>query len=249
MELQRNWVRPQKMDARNIDFKYYEHYDPFPREFTGEIFKHCRCVNAYSQILKFKQKNGEERECEKLDLVFIIDDKYYFTHSIWGARKNSSGEWGANPVALQDFLYICEAQNQHSTELSSEHETDWGSQTIYPEIAGQCFTLIIAKTGDRHYKERTYDVNRCTILSDKGLSALEIQGAVTVPVEYKDETNELHRQYCEYKGMGYQPVFGVAGQAPVQQPAPTPVPPVAPVAPVAPAPTQEPSFSDDDIPF
>lgn len=251
MELQRNWVRPQKMDARNIDFKYYEHYDPFPREFTGEVFKHCRCVNAYSQILKFKQKNGEERECEKLDLVFIINDSYYFTHSIWGARKNSNGEWGANPVALQDFLYICEAQNQHSTELSSEHETDWGSQTIYPEIAGQSFTLIIAKVGDRHYKERTYDVNRCTILSDKGLSAVEIQAAVTTPLEYKDETNELHRQYCEYKGMGYQPVFA-AGQAPAA--AAASVPPVAPApapAPVAQATSApvEPSFNDDDIPF
>ena len=83
------------------------------------------------------------------------------------------------------------------------------------------------------------------------MSAVEIQAAVTTPLEYKDETNELHRQYCEYKGMGYQPVFA-AGQAPAASTAPVPpvapAPAPAPVAQATPAPV-EPSFNDDDIPF
>lgn len=254
MELQRNWVRPKEMDARNIDFKYYEHYDLFPREFTGEIFKHCKCIGASSQIMKFKTKSGEEKETEKLDLVFVIDNKYYFTHSIWGAKKQSDGTWGANPVALQDFLYLCEVQNQHSTELSVEHETDWAVQNLYPEIAGQSFTLIIAKTGERNYKERMYDVNRCVILSDHGLSAVEIQNGTTVPFEYKEITNKLHSAYCEFKGMQFTPVFDMTTAQPVAAtpvpPAPqvAPVPPVAPVQSQASAPQVQP-FNNDDIPF
>lgn len=252
MELQRNWVRPKDMDTHNIDFKYSEHYDPFPREFTAEVFKHCKCIGASSQIIKFKAKNGEEKETEKLDLVFVIDNKYYFTHSIWGAKKQSDGTWGANPVTLQDFLYLCEVQNQHSTEVSVEHETDWATQMLYPEIAGQSFTLIIAKTGERSYKDRMYDVNLCTILSDRGLSAVEIQNGITTPTEYKEAVNKLRAKYCEYRGIEFKPIFDMTTGKPVAQAqAPAPAPAPAPQPAPAPVPVQAsaPAPADDDIPF
>lgn len=252
MQLQRNWVRPKTVETKTIDFKYYEHYDPFPNEFTGELFPHCKCISALSQIIKFKTKNGDEKETEKLELVFLIKDKYYFTHSIWGARKQSDGTWGANPVALQDFLYLCEVQQQHSTETSTEHETDWGvTQTLYPEIAGQFFTLVIAKVGERPYKERTYDVNYCDIFSDKGMSALEIQNGTTIPSEYKESHNRMRQKYCEYKSIAYQPVYDMTtGKLYQAQPAPV----QAQTAPVLPATTTttsaEPApFNADDIPF
>lgn len=256
MELQRNWKRPQKIEAESIVFKYYEKYAPYPTEYQGNVHVHCKCIYACSEVVRFKKKNGEDGECERLSLAFLHEDgKHFFDTQIWGARKRSDGTWGDNPEELQDFLYLCETQCPHSTEQSITRNSDYGDQTFYPLIAGQIFSLVIAKTGERMYKGSTYDQNKCNIFMDNGFSALELQDGVKIPVAWKTSVNYLHKKYCEFKGIAYTPKYNLnkGNAAPVvntSAPAPTPTPTqtvnsaenTAAAAPVD-------SFADVDIPF
>lgn len=254
MHLQKNWTRPVKIESENIDFRYYENYEPWPSEFNGELFQDAQCVLATTNIVKFTKKNGESSEAEVLKLAFVFKDrKHFFETQIWGARRDADGDWGDNPEILQDFLYICEKQLAGSTENQIERDGYYGKETVYPDICGQYFTLVIGKSGERISNGRTFDQNFVAIFAKNGFSALEIELGDKTPQAWKFAINKARKKFCEFKGIAYKPLYTedsktVATPAPatpqaVAQPAPTPV--QAPATPLEPNPFVE----KDDIPF
>ena len=267
MELQRNWKRPQRVEIDDMELDYYRKYEPYAFEFQGELFKNCKCIYAASEVKTFKEKTNEI-----LRVAFLLEDgKHYFEHRIWGAHKHSDGTWGDNPAPLQDFLYLCEAQLPHSTEKSVfVQNEEYGDKTYYPLIANQIFSLVIGKAGEKTYNGRTYDTNYADIFARNGLSAEEMQNAVSVPQEWKYAVNRLHKKYCTFKGLNYVQPYNVdknpLASAPAAPAAPAVAQPTQPVQPIQPvqqaaAPTEPNAYvnefenpspfgnPNDDIPF
>ena len=251
MHLQKDWKRPQRIESENVDFRYYENYDPYPTEFTGEVFPHARLVMARTSIIKFLKKNGENSECEVLRLAFVFDDnKHFFEHQIWGARRDADGNWGDNPEALQDFLYICDKQKPGSTEKSVDRDWNDQKETIYPDICGQYFTLVIGKSGERLSNGRTYDNNYTAIFSKDGFSAVELELGDSAPTEWARAANRARKKYCEFRGIEFKPQYSEDKPAtnvdkPVEKPSTNAS--TTPTAPVEQA--KKPNPFGDDIPF
>ena len=111
---------------------------------------------------------------------------------------------------------------------------EYGDKTYYPLIANQIFSLVIGKAGEKTYNGKTYDTNYADIFARNGLSAEEMQNAVSVPQEWKHAVNRLHKKYCVFKGLNYVQPYNVDKNPLTSAPAAPAVPPARPVQPAQP---------------
>lgn len=256
MRYQKDWKRPVKISDPDCDPKYSDRLEFYPNEFKGECFD-TKVVYARTKIVKFVDNNGATHECEVLTLALELlkpVNGYYVSMDIWGARKHENGDWGDNPVELQDMLYIARMQKTEVDVCEHYHySTDWGEGDVYPHLCGVKFKLIAAKKGIRMSKKgKMFDDNILALYAPDGRSALEIENSVAleqkqdIRLAYKNAKN-AYADWCkdnEVPAADYGQVQAAQPTAPAAPSASAPAPAATATEPAQPNPPL-----DDDIPF
>lgn len=200
MELQKNWERPKQIADPDYDPDKIKDLKLYPDNFTGIVFN-AVVREAITRIVNFKpDANGLVAQGEKLDLVFELlttRGGFKYRHTLWGARKKPNEDWGANPVAMQDFLFVASQQKPNCCEHYSA-SGDYGDFDVYPHLAGVKVKIVLAKIGEREYKGKFYDKDYVAIFAPDGRSALEIQTGIT-GADVHDMQNALNDAKARYE--------------------------------------------------
>ena len=208
MEYQKDWVRPVNIEDNDRVADYYEKMSEYTDEFTGQYFT-GKVVDAYVTYVSFTDKKTTRTKCsEVLNLIIQMgNDPVYVTVKIWGRSKtldavtNQWGEFGKNPVALQDFLYIAQMQKG---DISAHFDvsTPYEDREVYPHICGTKVVVVAVTTEQgTSTKGRLYNKNQFSIFNYDFHSALEIMQKVEDKNDIKLVLNEYKQKYKEYKGI------------------------------------------------
>lgn len=160
------------------DLKYKEHYEPYDKEFKGDVLD-VEVLLADSQINEFISSKGHTFRREDMTLIVKIKDRYWHRLKIKGASIKEDGSRGDYSVLMHDFFCLALRQNQQALADGSDYTFDDG-QTItrYPHLAGLKFKIAIAKTSEF----KGYDVNTFAFFDLNGFSAPELETYADKPV-------------------------------------------------------------------
>lgn len=207
MHYQENWTRPKEIkdDAQEAD--YYNKYEAFADELTGQHF-FAKTIYVYTTISSFKNKNsGKQMQSEVLHLIVLIKDtNKYVQIDIWGSKRTYDddakmwGDWGDNPVKLQDFLYLARRAKGLDVDIEEHYEysTPYEDRTVYPHLCGVQLSILGAKVGEREYKGKFYTTNEYAIFSADGHSAQELQLKIKELDDIHNKLKELKDKYQKW---------------------------------------------------
>lgn len=207
MHYQENWKRPKEITDSAQEADYYNKYEAFTDELTGQHF-FGKVIYAYTTISSFKNKNsGKKMQSEVLHLIILIkNSRSYIQVDIWGSKRsfdddtNAWGEWGDNPVKLQDFLYLARRFKGVDVDIeeSYNYSTQYEDRTVYPHLCGVELSILGAKVGEREYKGKFYTTNEFALFNADGHSAQELQLKIKDLDDIHAKLKELKQKYQEW---------------------------------------------------
>ena len=245
---QSDYVKPVQSDNPDYHSKFWEEFKLYPKEITGIRCK-AKLIFCADDSIEFddSKKKDVRVECERTRCVFLLqnpdgkDSKYYIDHQFWGRRRTNDpnakwGEWGQNSWDIQQLMSIV---NDQKTAEEQATKIDCQSCTIYPEICGTIFTLVIGKYGEYKGKNGDYDRISVNVFYPDGRSLDEVELGAKEALYVMRALDKAKNKYLEFKEeqeqTGTQPAYGQAQ-----------------VVEAAPAAVVEPSVvsaDDDDCPF
>ena len=250
MHYQKDWKRHERVtDVAEVS-NYYEKYQEYEGEYKGQ-FHNVTVIYAYSTYKRFADKNNADSmiESETINLICLRDeDQTYIPVTLWGARRQCIAgvwsEWGNNPVAIQDFLYIAGQQKGvEEIEKCYSYATSWEQREVYPHICGTKLKICVAKIGERAGKNNAfYPVLKYAIFNEDGRSALEMQMNDESMFNARETYKEFTKLYKEFVGEE-------VAEAEVVKDKPKPAPKKKVTKEVEPIATTGISADEEDLPF
>ena len=254
---QSDYVKPIQSDNPDYHSKFWEEFKPYPKEITGIRCKAKLIFCAdYSKEGDDKDNKNLKADQEFTRCVFLLqkaegkDSKYYIDHQFWSRKRTKDkndpnakwGEWGQNSWDIQQLMSIV---NDQKTAEEQATKIDSQKYTIFPDICGTIFTLVIGKYGENKGKNGDYDKISVKVFYPDGRSVDEVELGAK---EALDVVRALDKAKAKYQAFKDEQSETEARPAYDSQPAYE----QAQVAESAPAAVVEPSVvsaDDDGCPF
>ena len=223
---QSDYVKPVQSDNPDYHSKFWEEFKLYPKEITGIRCK-AKLIFFFFFSIEFddNKKKDVRVECERTRCVFLLqnadgkDSKYYIDHQFWGRRRTKDkndpnakwGECGQNSWDIQQLMSIV---NDQKTAEEQATKIDCQNCTIYPEICGTIFTLVIGKYGE--YKGKNGDYDRISVngFYPDGRSLDEVELGAKEALDVMRALDKAKNKYLEFKEeqeqTGTQPAYGQA---------------------------------------
>lgn len=254
---QSDYVKPIQSDNPDYHSKFWEEFKLYPKEITGIRCK-AKLIFCSDDSIEFddNKKKDVRVECERTRCVFLLqkadgkDSKYYIDHQFWGRRRTKDkndpnakwGEWGQNSWDIQQLMSIV---NDQKTAEEQATKIDCQNCTIYPEICGSIFTLVIGKYGEYKGKNGDYDRISVNVFYPDGRSLDEVELGAKEALDVVRALDKAKAKYQAFKDeqseTEAQPAYG---SQPAYEQAQ-----VAESAPAAVVELSAESTDDDDCPF
>lgn len=248
---QSDYVKPVQSDNPDYHSKFWEEFKPYPKEITGIRCKAKLIFCAdYSKEGDDKDNKNLKADQEFTRCVFLLqnaegkDSKYYIDHQFWGRCRTKDkndpnakwGEWGQNPWDIQQLMSIV---NDQKTAEEQATKIDSQKYTIFPDVCGTIFTLVIGKYGENKGKNGDYDKISVKVFYPDGRSVNEVELGAKEALDVERALDKAKAKYQAFKDEQSE----TEAQPAYEQ---------AQVAESAPAAVVEPSAestNDDDCPF
>lgn len=223
---QSDYIKPVQSDNPDYHSKFWEEFKLYPKEITGIRCK-AKLIFCSDDSIEFddSKKKDVRVEYERTRCVFLLqnpdgkDSKYYIDHQFWGRRRTKDkndpnakwGAWGQNSWGIQQLMSIV---NDQKTAEEQATKIDCQSCTIYPEICGTIFTLVIGKYGEYKGKNGDYDRISVNVFYPDGRSLDEVELGAKEALDVMRALDKAKNKYLEFKEeqeqTGTQPAYGQA---------------------------------------
>lgn len=223
---QSDYVKPVQSDNPDYHSKFWEEFKVYPKEITGIRCK-AKLIFCSDDSIEFDDKNKKNIrvECERTRCVFLLqnpdekDSKYYIDHQFWGRRRtkdtsDSNATWGAWSQNSWDIQQLMSIVNDQKTPEEQATKIDCQNFTIYPDICGTIFTLVIGKYGEFKGKNGDYDRISVNVFYPDGRSLDEVELGAKEALDVVRALDKAKKKYLEFKEeqeqTGTQPAYGQA---------------------------------------